>query len=87
MYNLKSLSRLSEKLASIFLQTALRDAQGGKLVNSTDSNYNTALHLAAAAGNIGAVRELLAHPSTFVDSKNEFKKTPTHLAASQGHAS
>lgn len=69
------------------IQTALRDARGGRLVNSTDSSYNTALHLAAAAGNMGAVRELLTHPRTFIDSKNEFKKTPTHLAASKGHAS
>lgn len=66
-------------------QAALKDVKGTKLVNSTDSNYNTALHLAALEGNVEIVKELLKSSKILVDSKNELKKTPTHLAAAKGH--
>lgn len=55
------------------------------MVNSTDSNYNTALHLAAAGGKMEGVRELLTSSGIFPDAKNDMKKTPAHLAAAKGH--
>ena len=67
------------------VQATLKNAKGARLVNSTDSSYNTALHLAAAEGNIEVVRELLKSPRILTDAKNELKKTPTHLAATKGH--
>lgn len=67
------------------MQTILRDPKGTRLVNSTDSNYNTALHLAASGGKIGAVRELLTSIGIYPDAKNDMKKTPAHLAATNGH--
>lgn len=61
--------------------------KGRELINSTDSNYNTPLHLAALKGNIEAIGVLLKSTKTNVkvDAKNEVNKTPTHLAASEGH--
>lgn len=61
---------------------------GHELINSTDSSFNTALHLAAQKGNIEAVDILLRKSnktSVRVDAKNEVNKTPTHLASSEGH--
>lgn len=45
--------------------------------------------MAALKGNIEAVEVLLrksTKTSVKVDAKNELSKTPTHLAASEGHA-
>jgi ankyrin repeat protein len=57
------------------------------LVNSTDSSYNTPLHLAAENGNIEAVDVLLqiAKKRIKVNAKNGVQKTPMLLAASRGH--
>lgn len=56
-------------------------------MNSTDSSYNTPLHLAAENGNIEAVDVLLqiAKKRIKVDAKNGGQKTPMLLAASKGH--
>ena len=56
-------------------------------MNSTDSNYNTPLHLAAFKGNLEAIEELLksASGAIKIDAKNELGKTPIHLAATKGH--
>ena len=62
--------------------------KGHELINSTDASYNTPLHLAAHKGNIEAVEVLLRKSNKTairVDAKNELNKTPTHLAASEGH--
>lgn len=67
------------------MQATLRNAQGIKLINSANSKYDTALHLAASGGNMGAVRELFKSPKILPDTKNELKKTPAHLAAAKGH--
>lgn len=66
----------------------MKNKDGIKLVNSTDSNYNTPLHLAASEGNEEAVGEILRAKSKAnikIDSKNELSKTPIHLAAAKGH--
>lgn len=65
----------------------MKNRDGFKLVNSTDSSYNTPLHLAASNGNQESVEELLksAMAAVKIDAKNELNKTPIHLAASKGH--
>lgn len=66
----------------------MKNKEGLKLVKSTDTGYNTPLHLAAKEGNEEAVGELLkSHSKTHIriDAKNELNKTPIHLAASRGH--
>ena len=70
-----------------FFQCVLKNESGLKLINSTDSIYNTPLHLAAARGNVEAVGILLRESSKSIkaDAKNELNKTPTHLAAAKGH--
>ena len=48
---------------------------------------NTALHLAAQAGNLETVRELLDGVyQVDVDNKNWDEQTPSHLAAAEGHS-
>lgn len=69
----------------MLIKTILRDPKGARLVNSTDSNHNTALHLAASGGKMEAVRELLTSPGISPDAKNDMKKTPAHIAAAKGH--
>jgi len=64
--------------------SALRNEKGFELINSSDSSYNTPLHLAAENGNIEAV-EVLLHKCIKLDAKNGAKKTPMLLAASNGH--
>lgn len=65
----------------------LQNEKGFELINSTDSSYNTPLHLAAEQGNIEAVEVLLqlAKKRIKIDAKNGVHKTPMHLAASKGH--
>ena len=68
-------------------QEIMKNKDGFKLFKSTDTNYNTPLHLAASKGNREAVELFLqsSHRSIKVDTKNELNKTPMHLAASKGH--
>lgn len=68
-------------------QSALQNETGFELVNSTDSSYNTPLHLAAENGSIEAVEILLhlAKKRIKIEAKNGLQKTPMLLAASKGH--
>ncbi len=65
----------------------MRDGTGAKLALTTDSNYNTPLHIAAAKGHLASLRVLLESSQNVLklDSINELGKTPLHLAASNGH--
>jgi ankyrin repeat protein len=66
----------------------MKNKEGLKLVKSTDTSYNTPLHLAAKEGHEEAVAELIKSSySTHIkiDAKNELNKTPIHLASSRGH--
>ncbi|KAI6187781.1 Palmitoyltransferase [Aphelenchoides besseyi] len=57
----------------------------GADVNRTDSNfYNTALHWAAVAGNICAIRELLKTGAN-LEALNRQNETPLDIARHQGH--
>ena len=70
----------------LYLQEIMKNKDGFKLFKSTDTNYNTPLHLAASKGNIEAVELFLqASHRIKVNAKNELNKTPMHLAASKGH--
>ena len=60
---------------------------GSKLCRATNSDGNTALHIAAKHGNLAAIRILLEgdsinHEMYFVNKKG---KTPLHMAAEGGH--
>jgi|GEM_PF-2766826 len=59
-----------------------------KLVNETDRAYigdgRTALHEAAANGNLQVIHTLIAHGAK-VDARNSTGETPLHLAARFGH--
>lgn len=57
---------------------------GLKLCRTVDSSHNTPLHVAAAKGNIGAIKLLLV-TKVKVDARNELNKTPMHLASQNGH--
>ena len=55
-----------------------------------DVHLNTPLHIAAKLGHLSIVEELLREELVLsgqvkLDAKNESKKTPTHLAAENGH--
>ena len=55
--------------------------------NSPNHEENTALHLAAQAGHLETVRELLKEEyNVDVDNKNWDEQTPSHLAAAEGHS-
>ena len=57
------------------------------LANLPNHMENTALHLAAQAGNLETVRELLDGVyQVDVDNKNWDEQTPSHLAAAEGHS-
>lgn len=76
-------------LVYFFSQCILEDKRGLEMINSTDTSYNTPLHLGAWNGSIEAIVVLLrvGKSSIKVERKNEFNKTPAHLAASKGHIS
>ena len=58
-----------------------------KLAKMPNNMENTALHLAAQAGHLETVRELLKEVyKPDVDNKNWDEQTPSHLAAAKGHS-
>ena len=58
-----------------------------QLSNLPNHMENTALHLAAQAGHLDTVRELLQEVyKADVDNKNWDEQTPSHLAAAEGHS-
>ena len=58
-----------------------------KLAKMPNNMENTALHLAAQAGHLETVRELLKEVyKSDVDNKNWDEQTPSHLAAAKGHS-
>lgn len=57
---------------------------GAKLCRTSDFNHNTPLHIAAAKGNLAALKVLLT-ADIKIDARNELSKTPMHLAAEYGH--
>jgi hypothetical protein len=58
--------------------------QAGAVINATDSNGLTALHVACVAGQLPVVEALLAHGSINVDSRTRDNCLPVHLAAKSG---
>jgi len=62
---------------------ALLETFSEKIVNLTDSQLNTALHMACANGHAAVVQLLLEHKASY--RTNESGNTPLHWAAAQGH--
>jgi ankyrin repeat protein len=59
----------------------------GSDLNRTDLNYyNTALHWAAVAGNLNAIRELLKFGAN-LEALNKQNETPLDIAKHEGHIS
>uniref|UniRef100_F6TXZ0 Uncharacterized protein n=1 Tax=Ciona intestinalis TaxID=7719 RepID=F6TXZ0_CIOIN len=54
-----------------------------KLLEETDKNANSVLHLAAKKGFLPIIRILLEHDAR-IDPKNEDESTPVHIAAAHG---
>ncbi len=55
------------------------------MLNSSDKDSNTPLHLAAKKGNSACVLFLLQSESVNKEAKNKKKWTPMHYAAANGH--
>lgn len=86
---LASLANPNQKLTRQYermIEALLR--YSSKEVNATDRAYigdgRTALHQAAASGNVSLIRTLINH-GALVNAKNSSLETPLHLAARFGH--
>jgi len=55
------------------------------LVDAVNEDGESAIHLAAAKGNITALSVLLDYSSADVEVKNSLLRTPLSYAAEQGH--
>ncbi|XP_078482468.1 transient receptor potential cation channel subfamily A member 1 homolog [Ciona intestinalis] len=65
------------------VQELLRYEAVRKLLEETDKNANSVLHLAAKKGFLPIIRILLEHDAR-IDPKNEDESTPVHIAAAYG---
>ncbi|XP_063846089.1 transient receptor potential cation channel subfamily A member 1 homolog isoform X2 [Scylla paramamosain] len=57
----------------------------GSRIDNKNEDEETALHVAAEAGQVKVVRELMKHYRYLVKDENENSDTPLHLACLQGH--
>ncbi|KAL9676731.1 hypothetical protein QQ045_004949 [Rhodiola kirilowii] len=56
-------------------------------MNADSPLHNNCLHIAAAAGNLSAVRQLARSYPILMYCRNDSDDTPLHLAADAGHGS
>ena len=58
-----------------------------KLINISDKDLNTPLHLAAERGHVECVRIIINTENVDLEAENERKWTPLYCAAERGHHS
>ena len=66
------------------IESLCENDDNSDLVYDTDTNANTALHLAAGKGHVNCCSELLRFNAT-IDARNHFSETPLDIAAKNGH--